>query len=310
MLHDALRRVAMASVLLMAMVGPGFGQQSFWTSSDTIHMSRLKGVAIGAGTIYAGGMVGLYALWYADQSSRSFHFFDDSRDWLQMDKAGHAFSAYQLSRLGHGALRWSGMDTRQSTLWAASYSMLFLTSIEVFDGFSDGWGFSNTDFVANLMGPALFAGQQLGWGDQRITLKFSYSGSDLARLRPETLGSGFQEQLFKDYNGQTYWLSVNPSSFFAERRHGKFQWLNAAVGYSATGMLGGAENPAFNAAGENLPDLERARVWLISLDVDFTRIPTESSFLRALFSVLNVFKLPFPALALSSGDIRWHWIYF
>ena len=30
-----------------------------------------------------------------------FHFFDDAAEWVQMDKAAHAFNAYFLSRWEH-----------------------------------------------------------------------------------------------------------------------------------------------------------------------------------------------------------------
>jgi hypothetical protein len=35
-----------------------------------------------------------------------------------------------------------------------------------------------------------------------------------AQYRPNVLGSSLAEQILKDYNGQTYWLSVNLHSFY------------------------------------------------------------------------------------------------
>jgi hypothetical protein len=52
------------------------------------------------------------------------------------------------------------------------------------------------------------------------------------------LGSSLAEQMLKDYNGQTYWLSVNLHSFYKNPK-----WLNLAIGYGANGMLtGNGEN--------------------------------------------------------------------
>jgi hypothetical protein len=49
------------------------------------------------------------------------------------------------------------------------------------------------------------------------------------------------EQMLKDYNGQTYWLSVNLHSFYKGSKIPK--WLNLAIGYGANGMLtGNGEN--------------------------------------------------------------------
>jgi hypothetical protein len=44
---------------------------------------------------------------------------------------------------------------------------------------------------------------------KRITPKFSFHTTQYAQYRPNVLGSSLAEQILKDYNGQTYWLSVN-----------------------------------------------------------------------------------------------------
>jgi hypothetical protein len=75
-------------------------------------------------------------------------------------------------------------------------------------------------------------------------------------------------------------------------------------------MLGGAANPEFNAAGDALPEMERYRRFFLSLDLDLTRIPTNSGFLRTLFSTFGFVKIPAPALEYSRGDLDWHWIMF
>jgi len=254
-------------------------------------------------------MIGLNGLWYANSARGDFRFFNDHADWLQMDKAGHAATGYQLSRLGFETIQWTGLEDRKAMWAGAGFAMLFLTGVEVLDGFSAEWGFSLGDFGANVAGGALFVGQQLGWGEQRMTLKFSYSPTDLAAYRPETLGSDFAERIFKDYNGQTYWLSVNPGSFRPSGAR-MLPWLNVALGYGASGMLGGAGNPDMNAAGEALPDLDRYRQYYLSLDVDLSRIPTKSGFLRTLFSTIGFVKIPAPALEYSRGDLHWHWLMF
>jgi hypothetical protein len=61
--------------------------------------------------------------------------------------------------------------------------------------------------------------------------------TDYASKRPDVLGSNLPERIIKDYNGQTYWLSVNLHSFFKQSKIPK--WLNLAVGYGADGMLSG-----------------------------------------------------------------------
>ena len=47
----------------------------------------------------------------------------------------------------------------------------------------------------------------------RIYPKFSFHRTDYAPLRPDVLGDGLAEEIFKDYNGQTYWLSFDMDKF-------------------------------------------------------------------------------------------------
>jgi hypothetical protein len=115
----------------------------------------------------------------------------------------------------------------------------FLTAVEVLDGFSSEWGASSGD-NCKCFGTALFVSQELLWKEQRITPKFSFHTTQYAQYRPNVLGSSLAEQMLKDYNGQTYWLSVNLHSFYKGSKS-----LNGliAIGYGANGMLtGNGEN--------------------------------------------------------------------
>jgi uncharacterized protein YfiM (DUF2279 family) len=275
---------------------------------DTLNEKRLTAVAVTAGATYVGSMAALYGMWYADYESTSFTFFDDSGEWLGMDKAGHAITSYQISRCGFDILRWTGLDQRKSMWWSSGVSLLFLTNIEVFDAYSKGWGFSWGDMGANVAGAGLFVGQQLAWGEQRMMLKISYSSSELTEFRPELLGSTTLESIFKDYNGQTAWLSVSPGSFV--RSNALPPWLCLSFGYGGHNMLGGTFNPEFNAEGVRLPTLAPYRQYYLSLDVDLTKIKTKSPVLKTLFSAFSILKIPAPTLEMSRGGATWHWLYF
>jgi hypothetical protein len=108
----------------------------------------------------------------------------------------------------------------------------YLSIIEVLDGFSSKWGFSPGDMIANIAGTALFAAQQRGWNEQRIAMKFSYHGTIYPKYYPDELGKNWISRIIKDYNGQTYWLSLNLKSLMSSKS--EFPgWLNASVGYGA-----------------------------------------------------------------------------
>ncbi|WP_257018508.1 YfiM family protein [Winogradskyella pacifica] len=275
----------------------------FFKPSDTLNVSRRNAVVISEAALATTTLVGLNQLWYADYPRSNFKTLNDSGEWLQMDKLGHAFSSYQLGRLGANTLNWAGVSKKEQLLYGSTLGLGFLTAVEIMDGFSEEWGFSWSDMAANAAGTGLHIGQELLWEDQRIVLKYSFHRTQFAKQRPNKLGSGLAEEFLKDYNGQTYWLSANINSFLKTETIPN--WLNVAFGYGADGMLTGeASDPLF--LNQN-----RERQYYLSLDVDLTRIKTNSHFLKTLFDVFNVIKLPFPAVELnSSGRIKWHSVYF
>jgi uncharacterized protein YfiM (DUF2279 family) len=250
-------------------------------------------------------LVGLDQLWYADYKRSKFQTLNDNNEWLQMDKLGHAFASYQIGTLGANLLNWSGVSEKDQLIYGATLGFGFLTVVEVFDGFSEEWGFSWGDMLANAAGTGLYVGQELLWKEQRIKLKYSFHQTQFAAQRPDKLGESFLEEVLKDYNGQTYWLSANVSSFFKNKKIPK--WINVAFGYGADGMLTGT-NESIDGMFLNQ---DRIRQYYLSLDVDLTRIKTNSHVLKTVFELLNVIKLPFPTVEFNDKNgIKFHAIYF
>ena len=212
----------------------------FLKPSDTLNKPRRNTVVISEASIGAVTLVGLNQLWYADFERSKFHTINDNNEWLQMDKLGHVFTSYQLGKHGAQLLNWSGVSERDQLLYGATLGFTFLTAVEVLDGYSEEWGFSWGDIVANGAGTGLYIGQELLWKEQRIALKYSFHHTKYAKQRPDKLGETYLEQILKDYNGQTYWLSANLHSFFKNSKIPK--WLNIAVGYGGQGMLTGEKD--------------------------------------------------------------------
>ena len=202
-------------------------------------------------------------------------------------------------------MNWSGVIKKNQLVYGSTLGFTFLTAVEVFDGFSEEWGFSWSDMAANAAGTGLYVGQELLWEEQRITLKYSFHQTKYAPQRPDKLGEGFIEEMLKDYNGQTYWLSANVHSFFKESQIPK--WLNVAIGYGADGMLTGKSETVNNLIISH----QRKRQFYLSLDVDLSRIETKSHVLKTIFEVFNVIKVPFPTLELDDrGVLKVHPVYF
>ena len=71
--------------------------------------------------IYNGRIPGYLKNWYTDYPKAHFHFFNDNREWNQMDKAGHLWTTYQVSRISGGLWKWTGLSRSQSA-WLGGIS--------------------------------------------------------------------------------------------------------------------------------------------------------------------------------------------
>jgi len=264
--------------------------------------------------LWTGTFITLNQAWYADYPRQPFHFFNDLPEWQQMDKAGHVWTAYQVSRLSGDIWRWSCLDPKKAVWLGGISGLAYQSVIEILDGFSEKWGFSIWDMAANVAGAGAYVSQQLLWKDQRILFKFSYFPyaypPDLQARASELFGTG-AERILKDYNAQTYWVSVNLGSFMP--RSGIPKWLSLSLGYNARLMVGGRENVWIDGTGMTVDrsDVKRYRRFFLSADVDLTKIRTRSKLLRSVFSAVNMIKIPAPALEFNTdGKVRLHGFYF
>lgn len=282
------------------------GIENFLKPSDTLNKKRLKTLVISEVAIGSATLIALNQIWYADYPRSNFHFINDNAEWLQMDKVGHVFSTYHLASFGANALKWSGASCKSQLIYGSTLGLAFMTTVEVFDGYSANWGASLGDIAANVSGTALFVSQELLWKEQRIVPKFSFHTTPYASARPNVLGSSVSEQILKDYNGQTYWLSANIYSFAKSSSFPK--WLNIAFGYGAEGMITGNDelvNTVF------LPESKRYRQFYLSLDIDLTKIETKSHFIKTLLTIFNSVKIPAPTFEIKgSGGAKFHLLYF
>ncbi|MBK8820223.1 MAG: DUF2279 domain-containing protein [Saprospiraceae bacterium] len=311
-------------ILLFSMEGRT-QKLSFFEPSDTFHKKRFYTALSLSTATYSIFSVGLYNSWYKKHNTGSFHLFNDWNEWKHMDKFGHVYTAYFQSVLCYKGAKWTGLSNKKSMLTGMLCGGLFQTTIEIMDGFSDKWGFSFPDFGANMLGLGIFAAQQHWWNEQRIYLKVSsipqqynnnlitsqnglYTTSLHARTK-ELYGDNYLESYLKDYNAQVYWMSINLKSFLPQGKKWP-SWLNFAVGYGAENMFGGFENrwnykdSYFLIPGNEYPRLHQ---FYIGLDLDLQKIRTKNKTLNTVFTMLNVFKVPSPALEINSeGRITFH----
>ncbi len=93
--------------------------------------------------------------------------------------------------------------------------LAYQSVIELLDAHSENWGWSWSDMAANTLGVAVMMSQELAWNEQRFQLKFSsfpvrYTDPVLKARAIDQFGHTWAERTLKDYNSQTYWLSLNP----------------------------------------------------------------------------------------------------
>ena len=274
--------------------------KSFILEDYTVKDKKLKHLVISEAAVFSLALVGFNELWYKNYPKSNFHFVNDNSAWLQMDKFGHAATSYYGGVNGIKLYKWAGLEYKKAVWVGGLTGLLFNSTIEILDGFSANWGASFGDVFANSMGSLLAISQELYWKEQKVMLKYGFSKSNTSNSNTELFGNSILQRSLKDYNGQTYWLSVNINSFFELKKSGFPKWLNFAFGYSGNGMIS-----AQNKTGDN-----RYRQFLFSLDIDLTRINTKNKFLKRLTHVFSFVKIPFPTFEFSNNQLKLHSIYF
>ena len=298
----------------------------FFAPADTLDKPRFYTALGFTLSSYTATSIGLYQSWYKQYEQSSFHGFDDWNEWQNMDKFGHAYTAYNLSNMGYQGARWTGMSKNQALWFAGIGSTLIQSTIEIMDGFSTKWGFSTGDVAFNTLGTAIFVVQEAYWDEQKVRIKISSSSiqypekmllgslgksSSLQSRVDDLYGNNKLERFLKDYNAQTIWASANVYSLLP--RTGVPKWLNLAFGYSGENMFGGFQNQwiedgnTFELDSNKFP---RYHQFILSVDADLNRIKTKNHFVNMLLSIINGYKLPAPAIEYNSlGEWRFHLLF-
>lgn len=282
------------------MLCPLFALGQAADSSSLINKKRLRVLTIGGPVAYGATLTGLSYFWYSDSESQSFRFFNDNAEWKQVDKVGHLFSSFYFSYGTSRALQWCNVPARKSDFIGALVGFGIMLPIEILDGFSQAYGASAGDLIANAAGSAFFLGQSRLWNEVRIHPKFSFQRTRYADVRPDLLGKDLISEILKDYNGQTFWLSVDMDKFL------KFpKWLNFAVGYGAEGMVRARDYQNLNAGYP-----EAYRQYYLSIDFDLTAIRSHSKVVKTLLFFANMIKIPAPTVEFSNKEVKFSVLYF
>lgn len=280
-------------------------------SIDTLKLKKNKKFytfLAAEGIVLTGGITYLSKQWYSDKKRVPFHFYNDLRGWNQVDKFGHFYASYIESDIGYSLMKKFNFSEKKALYLGGFQGLILETPIEIFDAYYDGWGFSLSDMVANAAGSLFFIFQQKIFKEQIIKPKLSFSRSKYARVANGYLGkNNIVSEFLYDYNGYTFWFSISPRSIFPRSKIPK--WFNVSFGYGSDGMIGEFKNLS-SYKGMEIPNFERFRQFYLSLDIDFSKIKTNSKFMKGVFTTLSYIKIPLPTLEISQKKTQGHFIYF
>lgn len=301
-----LKQLAILLLLLCMFLQLNSATATTIANPDTTQADKQKLIVLGTGfTVgYSAMLVGLNKAWYAEQERTGFHFFNDNSQWRQVDKTGHFWGAFHQSRTGIDMLRWAGVPDKKAILYGGLLGVVLQTPVEVFDGYQKDYGASVGDMIANTVGSAAVVAQELAWQEVRVMPKYSFHTTRFASERPNVLGKSIAEQALKDYNGQTYWLSVNVGDFLPQQS--KYpKWLSIAIGYGVDEVVYNHE-PTNNTLG-----LDAHRQFYLSPDLNLMHFKGRSKIVNTALYVLSIVKVPAPTLEYNRKDgFKFHALYF
>jgi len=259
---------------------------------------------------YLISLLWLSSIWYNRYTG--FHFFDDLFEWEYLDKSGHFFASFHLGLYFYKIFGDpENLNPAFQKRWLCFTGFVLLLPIEILDGFSLNYGASPADLLANGLGSLFCYWHVSSKVISGAMPKFSFHATSFSIIRPELLGSNIFQQTVKDYNGQTYWLSLDINKILNTKILPG--WLMLTVGYGADGLLGGHDNvwEAKDGETKDYSLLARTRRILISIDFNPNQMREKNKWMNYLLGPFVLIKFPAPAIEFNfERGIIFHPIYF
>lgn len=272
-----------------------------WTAYSDINYLRLSsmiGLMAATNTV---AYIYQRKVWYTEETTvfHSLEFINDWNKYQQMDKFGHFTDAYFTSDLSGKIYRWSGMSGNTSVWLGAITGWAWMLEIELSDAFMSEWGFSWGDMLANTAGSAFYILQQFNYEALGgIHPKFSWHKSEAWK---ENRYKKDPQALIEDYEGMTFWLTVNPHHYFPDSWKKNYsEWL-APLGL------------AFGVSAKNIGIYPWGgyKEYFVGLDIDLRKLPIwdDWGFFKFVKSEVNFLRLPLPTIRFSPHG-TWVGFYF
>ena len=273
-----------ASALLPLLLFLYGGEARAQDTSDVKPLRLTLVSAVTLGTVIPVHIYQQNAWWQGPRAP--FRFENDWAYALNVDKLGHMYAGFLLSRTFKYSLEWSGFSEHTSTFYGSVLGLSYQMYVEVEDGFHRVYGFSPGDAFFNMMGATIPLAQWTFPVLRNFTLKYSYWPSTGYR---DELKAGQAKAFLDDYQGTTVWLAVDPHFMMGEKVSSAVPpWLGLAFGVGARDL---------NESGGG------RRQATLALDFNFSRIETESSVLHAVFTLVDFVHLPAPGIRLDGNRV-------
>jgi len=263
-------------------------QENLALAQDSTHIDATRLSMVGGASAAYVAVNHIYqqrAWWQGEREP--FRFVNDWEYALNIDKFGHVYAAYLTSNLARSALLWSGLSEKSSLSYGSMFGLAYELYVEVEDGFHKVYGFSPGDAISDIIGSMIPLAQATFPVLQNFSLKWSYypSSQYLDDLKKEKFRT-----FVDDYEGQVYWISIDPHFMMSERLSEIVpRWIGLSLG-AAVHDLGGQTNSH--------------RLYYLTMDYNFSKIETENSVLRVVLHTLDFIHLPAPGIALENGKLR------
>lgn len=239
-----------------------------------------------------------------------FNVAEDAQYTMYLDKAGHFFGTYLPSYIFSEALMTSGLSYDAATVWGASLGLAYTGYVEILDGYSVGFGFSPSDFYADLAGAGFFVAQHYIPYLQNFSPKFMY-------VKPSWHGEINRveaESFIDDYSSQAFFMSINVYNMLPEKwKKYWVPWLELSVGYAVYSLC--TPNELCTNCNPKVSEPVSRSAWgnrkiIISLDYNLAKIlPDGPPWWNWLRQSLNMFKLPSPSIEIGTHKTQFRLLY-
>jgi hypothetical protein len=186
--------------------------------------------------------------WWKDQKTNfNWDMKYDFSYALSLDKMGHYWSSEISADFLKELFLWTGLKQRQSLLWSGIFISTCGGIIEMKDAFAPRYGFSPSDFAADVLGAFTPLFKDMCPVLKNFKIKWGYDlihKPDKIYLY-ETLPWGRKSSFMDIYERHNYYISTDISSLLANSKFDAFpKFLNLAIGFSASNIIGQANKKA------------------------------------------------------------------